>query len=191
MAPLPPNTTGRIFFDYATAATAGVEHTVAWRVPLGEFSSTVVQDNFLAFLQAVGAGNLRVGWRVLRARYQEAGSDFSTPLGLTPGLAAFVGTSAVSFPANREAEEWTWQGRSPGTGRRVDFSLYGITTNPPANFRYPAGAGSPAWVGATVTALNNSSALGRPTTIDGSFPIWYQYVNFNANSYWERRLRTS
>lgn len=191
MAPLPANNTGRIFYDYVTANTAGVEHTVAWRVPLGDFSSTVAQDEFLAFLQAVGAGTFRVGWRLIRARYQAAGAAFSTPLALNAGLTAFVGTNSVSYPAQREAEEWTWQGRSNTSGRRVDFSLYGLAVNPPSNFRYPAGGASPAFVALSVNRLNTQEALGRAVAIDGSSPTWYPYVNFNANSYWERRLRTS
>lgn len=191
MAPLPPNTTARVFFDYVTANTAGVEHTVAWRMPEAVTEPEDVQAAFADFLTALGAATLRVGWRVLRARYQEPLSDFSFPVPLITALETFVGTSAVSFPTNREAEEWTWQGRSPSTGRRVDFSLYGITSAPPTNFRYPAGGASPAWVAATVNALQSFDLNGVPGVIDGSVATWYRYVNFNANSYWERRLRTS
>jgi len=190
MAPLPQNFTARIFFDYITGnAATSKEHTVAWRYSTSVLPALDMQAAFLGFLTALAPSNLIAGWRVLRVRTQAAGALFSFPQTVSVALAAFVGTSNASYPQNREAEEWSWQGRSGSSGRRVDFSLYGLGATPPVNFRYPTGAPSPAWVLSTVNWLNAPLGPDRPVTIDFSTPVWYSYVNEQANSYWEEQIR--
>lgn len=189
MAPLPPNTTSRVFIDYITGnAATSQEHTLAIR-GFGPVTNTDdVQARFLGFVQAIGAGNLPAGWRVLRVRLQQAGSDFSLPVDRTAGVAAFVGTGSALAVWN-EPRELTWQGRSFTSGRRVDFSVYGIQAPASDNYRFPSGGGSPTWVAATVNYLNGNP-VGIWTTIDGTAPTWYPYVNVNYNSYWETRQRS-
>lgn len=190
MAPLPQNNTARVFFDYITGnQPSSTEHTVAWRSTGPGTTNADVQNTFLGFLQALGAGTLMAGWRVLRVRVQEQGQNFSLPVPVVAGLAAFVGTNASTYPQNREAEEWVWSGRSATSGRRVDFSLYGLAPLVPANFRFPVGGSSPAWVAGTVNYLNGTSAPVGPLVIDFTEPTWYQYVNVQYNSYWEERIR--
>lgn len=190
MAPLPANSTGRIFFDYVTGVqTTSKEHTVMWRFDPANQTQLQAQGAFLQFLTLMTAGNFRQGWKVIRVRVAQPYSDFSFPVAVDGSLAGFVGTNVSAYPQNREAEEWTWQGRSPTTGKRVDFSVYGISSAAPANFRYPVGAGSPAWVGQTVDLLNSFASTSAPLVIDGTRPIWYQYVNEQANSYWEGQIR--
>lgn len=140
-------------------------------------------------LGAIGAANFRQGWRPLRARASASGSNFSVPVALIAPLSSFVGTNGNAYSPRRETEEWTLQGRSTASGRRVDISLYGISTAFPDNFRLPVGGSSPAWVGSVVAFLNGPGAVSAPLAIDGTQAIWYSYINANQNSYWERQKR--
>lgn len=190
MAPLPANNTARIFFDYITGnQSTSKEHTVAWRSAGPGTTHEDVQSAFHGFLQTLGANTFVAGWRVLRVRVQEQGADFSVPVPVIADLGTFVGTAAGNYAQNREAEEWVWSGRSATTGRRVDFSLYGIFTALPTNFRYPAGGSSPGWVAASIAYLNGQAPPVGPLVIDFSRPTWYSYVNVQYNSYWEEQIR--
>lgn len=189
VAPLPQNTTNRVFFDYVTGSQAtSQEHTVAIRAFGPGTTTDDVQNRFRTFLAAIGATNFPGGWKVVRVRYQTAGTTFSVPLALTSTLATFVGTGGNLDPF-QEARELTWQGRSFTTGRRLDFSIYGILLTTPNNFRLVPGAGAPSWVASSVGALAGNPE-GIWTTIDNSQPTWYNYVNVNYNSYWEARIRS-
>lgn len=191
MAPLPANNTHRAFFDYVTGnSTTSREHTVAVRYDPARVDVADVQTRFLAVLQALTAANFRQGWRVIRVRIQAAGTNFSTPVSVISGLASFLGTATTpTYNARVEAVEWTMQGRSVSTGRRVDISLYTALADATGNFRYTAADLSQ--VTATITALNTQSAAGAFLTIDGTAANWYAYFNANYNSYWESRSRTA
>lgn len=189
MAPLPQNSTARVFFDYITGnAATSVEHTMGFRVA-SSMDDNQKQLAVSTFLNAIGATLLVVGWRIVRCRVQAAGSNFSLPVPLIAGLASLAGENLDAFSPEREAVEWTWQGRSTSTGRRVDVSIYGIAAAVPPNFRIPAGVGSPNWVNNTIAQLNGAAT--EILVIDGTEAIWYNYVNANYNSYWERRLRSN
>lgn len=192
MAALPDNFTSRLFVDYTTGdQTTSQEHTFQIRGGGEGVTGDTLQDYAELFLLGVGAQNLRVGWRVLRARLQQANTSFSVPLTLTTGLDAFVGTNAGALAAQDEAREWAWEGRSFTSGRKVSVSLYGLVASTPPNFRLVAGGSSPAWVQASINALNNPSVpTNVGTTIDGTKPTWYGYINVQYNSYWERRIRS-
>lgn len=192
MAALPENNTARIWFDYITGNLAtSQEHTLLIRGFGPEVTTGDVQDYLFLFLSALGAANLRQGWRVQGVRLSQAGTNFSIPVPLVPDLASFVGTNTGSLAASEEAREWAWEGRSNTTGRRVSYSIFGIVGATPTNFRLVAGGASPTWVAASIAALGNASVPSTiGTTIDGSKPVWYSYVNVNYNSYWERRIRS-
>lgn len=187
MAPLPANNTERWFLDYLTGnhATA-TEHTMMIRTPSGT-SAAAVCDKFFAMLNGVTAANLWVGWRPIRLRKSDIGTNFSTPQTISGSLATFQGSGAITgYAETIEALEVTAQGRSPSTGRRVDISLYGHrVTALPTGFRFTTAVG---WVNSLIAALN----AGSPSiyTIDATTATWYPYINYNYNSYWERRLRT-
>ena len=185
MAPLPPNSTARVYFDYVTgAALTSREHTVQWRANLALATVDLVQAKFLGFLQAVGASNLRQGWKVIRVRVCLAGSNFSVPVNPTAALGGFVGTYAGSYNARMECVEDTYQFRSLSSGRRGDFSLYRAQGDADENFRF----GMPtAQQTALLDAANNASLMA----IDNTSPGVYTYVNQNYNSYWETRSRTT
>lgn len=192
MAPLPQNSTARLFFDYVTGnATTSQEHTFAVRMSGTAGDIANVQERVRAVLIAMGTNSFRDGWRILGVRYQAAGTDFSNPVTLIANLVSFVGTSGGAYDPRMEAVEDTFQGRSTTSGRRVDFSLYRALSDAPSNFRWLGGTtGFPAAVRAGVTALNASVAVGAFIAIDGSAVVWRDYLNANYNSYWERRIRT-
>lgn len=189
MTSIPPSNTARLFIDYRTS-NIGVEHTVLLRpAGSGAAAQEAAQETFYNVLQALGPAFFRAQWRVFALRVAEAGSDFTAAGAILPGLQSFVGTNVTSFPPSREALEMRFIGRSPSTGRRVSFSLYGVRSNLDiGSFRLNGGAsGDGLLVRNAVAALNNSSGALR--CIDGSVPLWYEYVNFQYNSYWERRVR--
>ena len=187
MAPLPPNATARYFIDYVTGnAATSREHTVQIRCS-NETSPADAQTAFLALLNAMGTPRFGTGWRVLRVRFQQAGTDFSIPVTLDPALGSFVGTGGAVTPPN-EALELTFQGRSFTSGRRGDLSLYGTAGyNLATNYRLTPGEA--AWVGDAVAVLNSVETIVW-RAIDGTRLTFYPYANWNFNSYWERKLRS-
>lgn len=185
MAPLPPNSTGRVWYTYVTGlVSTSREHTVMLRIGT-EVTNDQADAVMLSILEGFGAGAFREGWRILRADIAAAGSTFSFPYQPAAELLDFVGTADIVVPyrASDEAIEDTCQGRSPVSGRRVDFSLYRAVGPIDTTFRY----GMPL---AVATALSVGSGSGVPICIDGEAPVWYTYVNQNYNSYWERRTRS-
>lgn len=186
---LPENLTDRTFVDYVTGAGPGaVEHTFQMRSTPGALDASDSQQRILAVLSAYGAGSFWAGWRVVRIRFQAAGTTVTLPQSIIPALASFVGTAAGSQPNNAPIE-LSFQGRSATTGRRVDLSLFGAGINPadvPAGYRVPVTPGVGPY-GAVIAALGaDPNAF---ITKDITSPSWYPYVNVNFNSYWERRAR--
>jgi hypothetical protein len=184
MAPLPPNSTGRVWFDYVTGVGAtSQEHSVMFRISDFDTDGDSWSTGFLGVLNGFGAGAFREGWKVLRGRVSAPGSNISLPFTPNAALRAFLGTAVAGGTAVAEALEDTVQGRSLTTGRRVDFSLYKGTGFVDPTFRY----GAPP---ALLTALSSLNIYGLGAVIDGTLASWYTYVNQNYNSYWERELRS-
>lgn len=187
MAPLPQNATARYFFDYVTGnAATSQNHTVQVRCS-NETTPEDAQEAFWSLLTAMGSARFGSGWRVIRVRYQAAGTDFSIPVTLGATLASFVGTGGNVSPPS-EAIELTFQGRSFTSGRRGDLSLYGtvgysLTTN------YRLTPGEASWVGDAVAVLNSVETIVW-RAVDGTRLTFYPYANWNYNSYWERKLRS-
>lgn len=187
MAALPENNTNRLFIDYITGNQASsVEHTLSVR-----YRNTVtpadVQGDVYDVLNAIGTNAFSPGWRVLRARAQDALSDFSYPVSLVTALGAFVGDAGAVIPPREEPREWRWVGRSYADGRKVSFSLYGIIGTTPDNFRLPRGGSSPAWVALSLNVL--AGMASSFITISGFSANWYSYVNVQYNTYWEAAVR--
>lgn len=190
LLPLPANNTTRFFFDYVSGgADTSKRHTVQMRVPgPPDTDADTPQAAFLEFLQSIGEDKFAGGWRVESVRVQAEAAIVTLPVTMISTLAAFEG-SAANIAQPLEAREWTWQGRSFYSGRRVDLSLYGINEASPAKFRFPVGGSSPSWVGTSVDALNGFTDFFW--AIDGSDATWKYYVNSNFNSYWESQIRKS
>lgn len=189
MAPLPDNLTRRVFFDYVTSITAVVaqNHTAMLRFAFDTIDTNAVaaQTKFLDFLTALGAANLWQGWTVTGVRVSEGGTVISTPVPILPALDAFVGTAPTTGAlVSSAAIEQVMVGRSPLTGVRGRFSLYGRAFINIGDFRDTASGQMTAGIAAL-----NSNAGALPVAADNTRLTWYQYFNFNYNSYWERELR--
>jgi hypothetical protein len=140
-------------------------------------------------LEALTPNFFRTQWRVYEAFASGAGSNIVTPAQFLDNLNGFVGGNVNNYPPEREAIEMRFVGRSTTTGVKVSFSLYGIGSNVPiGQFRLNGGnSGFALGVRNAVNVLNASNGAFR--CIDGTIPVWYDYVNLQFNSYWERRIR--
>jgi hypothetical protein len=193
MAPIAENLTHRIFFDYVTGVVAGTskQHTICWRLnesvtPEDAISSA--QGRMLALLGNIQPAAFRAGWAVEGVRFSVAGTDISLPVDVDAALAAFVGTSVeAGWNPSSEAIQYRMEGRSPTTGVRTSMSLYGVYyPTVDADFRITPSQGS--FVSDWRNALTE---IGGPPLVcrDGSAVNWYNYINTQYNSYWERRIR--
>lgn len=190
MAPLPDSATARLFVDYVTGATNGVNHTLQVRYLGTDRTAAAAQARVASWLTGIGAGNLRQGWRVLAVRTALAGEEFTVPQTPVAALSGITGTSGNAFPRFLEARETTFVGRAVNSPRRVRLSLFGFTAAISTfdTYRYNV----PGAVTALNTAWSNLTAGSSPlVAIDGNAIVWYSYINQNFNSYWERRLRLS
>ena len=192
MAALPQNTTTRLFYDYTTGdATVSQQHTLAQRVYGTTENLAAAQIIMYAVLSAIGASGFRDGWSIQQARLQVANTNFSVPIALHSTLAAFVGTAVGPWSLEDEAREFTFQGRSPVSGRHVDFSLYGLQLARGETFRVTAAFEPSNWVANVLEVLNDAdNGSVAFTAIDGSRALWYGYSNWQYNSYWEGELRS-
>lgn len=191
MAPLPVETTARLWVDYKTNPTVGVEHTIQLRYSGSDRTATSAQQRLYDVMAALGASGFLVGWKVLRVRTALAGELFSNVQVVLPALASFTGTSSFTTTNQYNSYQWTFRGRAQGSPRRASFSFFGLASSfwTPA-LRWGIGVvGTPAQFNAAYAAL--TAASSPFVAVDGAPITWYNYVNCSANSYWERRLRVS
>jgi hypothetical protein len=190
MAPLATNLSRRTYFDYVTSSTALVaqNHTAMWRTAFDTADPGAVntQTKFLAFLNQYGTSGFWAGWQITGVRVSEGNQTFSVPVPLTAGLGAFVGTSSTAAAiVSSAAIEAVFVGRSPLTGRRSRFSIYGRAFINVGDFRDSASGPT---LGA-VAELNDETPI-LLVALDNTRATWSQYNNYNYNSYWESALRT-
>lgn len=190
MAPLPVESTGRVWIDYVTGVGAtSQEHTVMLRFN-GSSGGTVI--GALAVLgdtlAAPGAGSYITGWQALRARAAVAGQVVSIPQTLPLSLQTFVGTGVGSVTRQDEAREFRLVGRGVPSGRRGSLSIYGLLPSlfTSADFRISRTAETV--VDDYLTVLEDSDS-GYALNIAGERLTWYPYANWQYNSYWEGELR--
>jgi len=189
MAPVANNLSRRVYFDYVTSTNAPVaqEHTIMWRTAFDtpDPGAANAQAKMLAFLSAYTVSSFWVGWRITGVRVSEGGQTFSVPAVLSGALAAFVGTfSTAAAVLSSAAIEVVHVGRSPITGVRSRFSMYGQAYASITDFRLTSGAN----LLAAIAELNDAT----PTILvaaDNTRVTWAQYSNLNYNSYWESELR--
>lgn len=191
MAPLPAyNLTKRYYFDYITGndVAKARAHTAMLRVAFDSAATdTQVMDKFLNILNALSPGAFRLGWRVTNVRKSLANTDFTVPVTMTANLIAFSGTGTYTgWVVTSEAIERRFLGRSPITGVKTHFSLYGEVNNSISDLRITAGES--AGVTGVLTILN-SATLPVFVAGDNTVPSWYNYASLNYNSYWEGELR--
>jgi len=177
MAPLPVNSTARLFVDYTTC---GEDHTVMCR--FGASSSagdamTVVA----AWLDALES--LLYDIDILGARVSDLGSSVSYPVTWT-GAAAY-GSGAG---ANTDSASYLdFVGRGIG-GRRARMAVFGSKNyRDGANDDFRITPADAAAIGDALTALRAGSDV--PITIDGDDVNWQDYANVGVNAYWRNHMR--
>lgn len=174
MAPLPPNSTGRLFIEYTSV---GQEHVAILRLGTSStFSDANTVYDAIAPLMAATMDN---NDNITGARYAAPGSNLSFPVSVTP----HAGTQLVSQVPGEKPSFYSFTGRSTG-GRRVRFTVFTPWVNgetdgfrddtPHANLQ---------------DILDELQSNALITAIDGGSPIWNTYVNYGYNSYFQRKQR--
>lgn len=178
MAPLPEDSTARLYLDYTAV---GDEHTVQVRyATLAE--ATAAAAIWQALLEANPAA---FGSNVTftGARASAPGTNVSNPVPFDP--VTFVGTAVA---ANQAPRFLSWAGRTTG-GRRVRYYFYGfnIDNAVPNDFRLSGeeNAVYAAFQDDLFSLLDETNAVA----IDGLTPVMYNYANVGFNAYWQQEAR--
>jgi len=176
MAPLPPDSTKRLYLDYTDSQN---EHTLMVRVSQSSDAAAamVVLHDFLTALDPD-----LFTFTILGARFSDVGDNISLPISWT-GDAAY---GADTMNLNRRPLEIRFLGRSTG-GRRVSYSIYGSKYTLPDNFRFPNDFDAD--LSAAMLVLQEAWDSQVLVAIDGLEVIPYDYVSVNYNSYWEQASR--
>lgn len=175
MAPLPPESTARVYLDYSVA---GYEHTLQCRIGTG----ATIQDGVDALAALIGAlSDQLYATDLVGLRASNDGSNVSYPLSNT--FATSWGDGAAA--GDESAQYYDFVGRSVD-GRRVRAAVFGAQIVANANiFRLPTSLGG-LWLDAW-NALTN--AEGAFVTISDQQPVWHTYINTGINAYWRNKIR--
>lgn len=190
MAPLPDNSTARVWLSYQTGGgttTQNHEMLIRYNSASGTTSTQALQVIGLA-LSAMGAAAFFDGWQATSARAAAQGSDVSLPIALPAPLTTLVGAGQATATIQEQAREVRFLGRSPSTGRRVSLSIYGMAGLFFADADFRVLRTTENLVGEFLDAIEDTVAQA-PVAIDNAVPNWYPYANWQYNSYWERTLR--
>jgi len=175
MAPLPPNSTGRLYVDYTVC---GEEHTAIVRFATGSSADEALADfNDLT----TEASPLLFESTVNNVRFSAALSNVSNPLpGTWPtGWGSGAGTHIQT------ANMLSFRSRSLD-GRKGGIILFGCKFTESGGDARINSAES-ADVEACLAVLAN--AEGTFVTINQFQPSWYQYANIGQDAYWRNRIR--
>jgi len=176
MAPLPPESTPRLYLDYSDGVN---QHSLIARLGTGT-SSTTGMDYVDQFMLELSPSLYLI--TVIGCRIASDESNVTNPIAWTGDFAYGSGT----MPPVNAPREIRFQGRSTD-GRQVSVSVYGYKEATPAVYRINSGVDTN--VDDAIDKLAVASAAGVFVTISSNVPIWKQYASFNFNSYWERRAR--
>jgi hypothetical protein len=188
MAPLPPNSTPRLFLDYTSM---GIPHTLMVRLPAAAALPEV--EGFAFALGSVLVTRMLEGDSVLSARYSNAGSSFSFPINFDPNPGILTNAGNI-WGQDPESTFISVVGRSAVSGRksRVEFFTPVTTTSWPSDNRYNPGESAPidTFRLNLLNVLNGISTGGlAAVTIDGTDVFYNPYVNIAQNAYWQRKQR--
>lgn len=175
MAPLPPESTARYFFDYTSVFE---DHTFVVRHN-GIISPASAGASVATFLGALASIFFPI--TITTVRSAASGSTISFPV--TTGIEGTSYGSGIAT-SNDAPRELNFIGRSSG-GRRVRLGLFGYK-DAISDYRVTTGESTP--VNNAVNHLNAS--VGLFLAIDGVEPTWYPYANMLYNAYWQRAIRT-
>lgn len=181
MAPVPPNTTARVWLDYTSQ---GNEHSLLTRwnaQPQGIIPQ--VEAFYQDFLDALNSFRL-TDWQVTGMRYSVAGTDFSLPYEaepvLTPGQAS-PNAASQAFSLN-------FMGRGATSGSRVMWSVFGVNFTIDTDYRLSIAESTPIALAVAVLQVAANNGL---VTVSNDAPIIYQYANQRVNAYWQTESRGS
>lgn len=178
MAPLPENSTARLWVDYNDGVN---DHSLQVRFDAPDTTLGIAMTHADNFLTAIAGDLYEI--TVNGARFAAAGSNISLPATWTGG--AVYGSDPM--PVLLAPRETRWVGRTQN-GRRVSFSIYGGKYVSPDTFRIISSGSNLPNLG--VIAINAASDDGAFVAIDGFRPTMKNYVDVNFNSYWEAEART-
>lgn len=189
MAPLPANNSSRLFLDYTSLNT---QHTVALRYEGIQTTPNLI--NAFNIVATVLASVMITTDSVFGARYQNAGTNFSISLPITPvsGANALAGNLWVEDP---DSAQLSLVGRDNVSGRRVRwliFTPFNFASGWPTDNRYQDGENTLvdnfrfAWEDIAA----GSGTMPFPLVSIANNPVvLYDYVNICKNGYWEREQR--
>lgn len=175
MAPLPDNSTVRVWLDYSgnTGQHSTMLRMAPGTAPTAAFAQVdALWDGLRALMTSDVAG--------ANVRFSPAGSNVSFPIG---GIARPGQVSGTNVQDADDASFITWVGRTQG-GRRSRLTIFNTGGSPDADFREFFTDGSVP-IGLVHAQLSELDFVA----IDGLEPTWYFYVNRGWNAYWQRKYR--
>ena len=186
MAPLPANSTARLFLDYTSN---NVGHTMLIRTGATAGDVGDCADAYAAvFSQLMLATDSFYG-----ARYSADGSDFSLPIEFTavPGT---LGGETTLWSQDPESAQLSFITRGLTTGRHGRIELFTpVAFTPwPADNRYNPGDNA-----TVLAALSDLQETGNSVgdfsllSIGGDLVNIYGYVNIRLNGYWQTKQRVT
>lgn len=189
MAPLPANNSSRLFIDYTSLNT---QHTVACR-----YEGIQTTPNLIAAFNEIAdvlSGIMVSSDSVLAARYQNAGTNFSIELPVTPvpGANGLAGNLWVEDP---DSAQISLVGRDNVSGRRVRwlfFTPYNFAATWPTDNRYNPGENPSIdnFITNWSSLAGGGGAMPFPLVSIANNPVVvYDYANICKNGYWERTQR--
>lgn len=175
MAPLPPDSSARVWIDYHTC---GEDHTcmIRYKAPA---TVTDVADAFTALISHIGGAFALSS--LVGVRDAADGSNVSNPS---------AGTWPVSWGSGAgdhamSAHYIDFVGRSLD-GRRVRLALFGASESQGGD-DYRLTSAENAAVLASVAVLNGTPNIF--ISINKFQPVWYPYADVGINAYWRNRIR--
>lgn len=175
MAPLPENSTTRVYIDYTAGGQA---HTMQLRFDDGLTTdwATAANEVIVEMLPMMYTTDSVTG-----VRYSPVGSNLSFPL---PGVTTGSGANVTAFDPDLKPNFISFTGRSLD-GRDVRVTFFSPIFNlKDSGYRGPLGAGD---VAALFSAITSTEP--NVTTISGGQPLWHAYVNYGSNAYFQRKAR--
>lgn len=177
MAPLPENSTARVWVDYHDGINP---HALQVRHNGGNGNHPNVMASVDAFFTALAPQMYAI--TITGARYSTIGSNISLPLAWDGA----PGYGSGAMPGLRAPFQICFLGRS-NTGRQVRWFVFGCKLEAPNTYRFPLIADTEladAW-----NTIIAGQADGVWLAIDGNDPAMYNYVDANFNSYFEEKQR--
>ena len=176
LTPLPASNTKRYFISYLADTQ---RHAFQVRV-----ADTVSDGAAITELQGFVTDILPQAYTGTVYDQLEVAENGSDIRNIVAGWTSQTGTLGSSEPDNIRPYTYGFAGRSP-SGRKVKGFLFGLSYNQPDTWRFVPGGGSD--VETLIARLNATADFYL--TIDGTKPVWYNYVNIAVNDHWVKVAR--